>query len=84
MQDYLPVPSGSFLLLASGLHLLFGESGVRFLPEPVTLTGNVGGVLNHQGVIGLQPHVLGDLQEAVDGRGLLLPDAPFLMQALAC
>ena len=78
-----PLPFGAFLLLAPGLQLLSVESGVHLVPEPVIFAGNVRGVLNDQGVIGLQPQVLSDLQEAVDGRDLLLPDAPFLMHVLA-
>ena len=78
-----PLPSGAFLLLAPGLQLLFVESSVHLIPEPVILAGDVRGILNDQGVIGLQPQVLCDLQEAVDGCDLLLPCAPFLMQVLA-
>ena len=78
-----PLPFGAFLLLAPGLQLLFVESSVHLVPKPVILAGNVRGVLNNQGVIGLQPQVLCDLQEAVDGCDLLLPYAPFLMQVLA-
>ena len=78
-----PLPFGAFLLLAPGLQLLSVESSVHLVPKPVILAGDVRGVLNNQGVIGLQPQVLCDLQEAVDGYDLLLPYAPFLMQVLA-
>lgn len=80
----LPLPFGSFLWLVSGLHLRFMVSSIHFVPQPVIFTRNVRSVLNDQGVVGLQPHVFRNLQEAVDGRDLLLSDAPFLKQVLAC
>lgn len=78
------LPFGSFLRLASGLHLLFMVSSIHFVPQPVIFTCDVGSILDDQGIVGLQPHVLCNLQEAVDGRDLLLSDAPFLKQVLAC